>query len=239
MKISSRTSADRVYRVKADLKLAIQTRIKQYRIDIGVCKETLETTLRRGQPGGAGSSAAAAKASAAASREELFAGANGQSLGGAEQRINLTKSAEQRSRVMAATGRLEASSERLKETRLIPFACPPLLTSVTIANTATITLIALPVPLPLPPPLPLPLPIPLSSLLLSHSLSRFLCRSLAFSLALTRSPTLLLSSPLFSPPLLSPPLLSHLALKLCLFYPRPFPGLSSVLPPLPSLSLHR
>eukprot|EP00291_Cryptomonas_curvata_P024607 CAMPEP_0172163440 /NCGR_PEP_ID=MMETSP1050-20130122/7274_1 /TAXON_ID=233186 /ORGANISM="Cryptomonas curvata, Strain CCAP979/52" /LENGTH=125 /DNA_ID=CAMNT_0012833633 /DNA_START=71 /DNA_END=444 /DNA_ORIENTATION=+ len=58
-----------VRRVKTDAKLAIQTRVKQYRIDVGVCKETLEASLRRANP------AAAAKAAAAASRDELFAGA--------------------------------------------------------------------------------------------------------------------------------------------------------------------
>ena len=111
--------------MKADLKLAIQTRIKQYRIDVGVCKETLEATLRRAQPGtaAAGGGAAASKAAAAASREELFSGAGGQ--GSDEHRINLTKSAEQRSRLAAATGRLEMSGERLKESRLRPPSPPP------------------------------------------------------------------------------------------------------------------
>ena len=50
--------------------------MKQYRIDVGVCKETLEASLRRANP------AAAAKAAAAASRDELFAGAGGAGAGG-------------------------------------------------------------------------------------------------------------------------------------------------------------
>ena len=33
--------------VKSDAKLVIQTRTKQYRIDVGVCKETLSTITRK------------------------------------------------------------------------------------------------------------------------------------------------------------------------------------------------
>mmetsp|Transcript_67665 Transcript_67665/g.180905 ORF Transcript_67665/g.180905 Transcript_67665/m.180905 type:complete len:157 (-) Transcript_67665:541-1011(-) len=95
-----------VRRLKGDSKTAFQTRCKQYRIDIGVCKETLETHTRQTR----------ASRDPNADREELFSGAtaNGNSE---EYRINLTKSADQRSRMVNATSRLEASSDRLKESR--------------------------------------------------------------------------------------------------------------------------
>lgn len=89
--------------VKGDLKASMQVRVKQYKLDLNVCKETIDSLTR--------------KRKEATERKELLDGNSSAGAGGF--RGDLTVSNEHRSRLTAATDRMAAGSDRLKESRKI------------------------------------------------------------------------------------------------------------------------
>mmetsp|Transcript_25606 Transcript_25606/g.84581 ORF Transcript_25606/g.84581 Transcript_25606/m.84581 type:complete len:151 (-) Transcript_25606:47-499(-) len=82
---------------KGETRKACENRLRQYKIDIGVCKDTLSCYLRKQR-----------KVTSAAERDDLFRNQNnGDKFSG-----NLTLSAEQRARSSVVTERLEKSTQR-------------------------------------------------------------------------------------------------------------------------------
>ena len=93
--------------VKGDGKEGVLRRLKQAKIDVGVCHETLASLSAKAEnPARAGGGDG--------DRGELFG-----PRGGASPQIALTRSGDQRSRLTSASERLEASSDRVKESRRV------------------------------------------------------------------------------------------------------------------------
>mmetsp|Transcript_28362 Transcript_28362/g.41688 ORF Transcript_28362/g.41688 Transcript_28362/m.41688 type:complete len:307 (-) Transcript_28362:102-1022(-) len=89
--------------IKGDLKASMQAKVKQYKIDVGVCKESVDGLTR--------------KRKEASERKDLLEGSSSGSAAGF--RGELTVSNEHRSRLTTATDRMASGSDRLKESRKI------------------------------------------------------------------------------------------------------------------------
>jgi hypothetical protein len=94
--------------MKGDGKSAVQTRLKQAKIDVGICHETLASLTARAHGERAGA------AGERAQRDALFEGRAADA-----PQIALGKSADQRTRLATAGERLEGASERIKESRRV------------------------------------------------------------------------------------------------------------------------
>eukprot|EP00286_Rhodomonas_abbreviata_P018908 CAMPEP_0181306582 /NCGR_PEP_ID=MMETSP1101-20121128/10383_1 /TAXON_ID=46948 /ORGANISM="Rhodomonas abbreviata, Strain Caron Lab Isolate" /LENGTH=271 /DNA_ID=CAMNT_0023412661 /DNA_START=248 /DNA_END=1060 /DNA_ORIENTATION=+ len=85
--------------LKGETKASVQSRHQKYKLDAGVCKDTLAGVSRRG-----------GRAAEEAERKELFSGHGVPDVKG-------SLSGDHRSRMTGATDRLETTTERIKESR--------------------------------------------------------------------------------------------------------------------------